>query len=238
MSSVSNVANACVAVAHLQSSSINKLSLSPSALKASSTDGYNWRKYGQKQVKSPQGFRSYFRCTYSECCAKKIEFSDHLGHLRETIYKSQHNHDPPRKVNSVKQSRIMKTAGPLKESNAAEYPIPVLNDSNPSATSRESVRDMSMVPKGIPQDSTGFYEDAKTTSKGGDALESEPKDRRVLSNFYLLLIVLWKLSTEALGVNIFLLLPILMQREEKGFIPLKPGTTTREETKACYTCYK
>ncbi|GMJ07704.1 WRKY DNA-binding protein 32 [Hibiscus trionum] len=44
------------------------------------SDGYNWRKYGQKQVKIPKVSRSYYKCSFSDCRAKKIECSDHTGH--------------------------------------------------------------------------------------------------------------------------------------------------------------
>nr|WCL15197.1 WRKY4060 [Atractylodes chinensis] len=61
-------------------------------------DGYNWRKYGQKQVKSPQGSRSYYKCTYTECDAKKIESCDQYNSVTKIVYKGQHKHDPPKKV--------------------------------------------------------------------------------------------------------------------------------------------
>lgn len=61
-------------------------------------DGYNWRKYGQKQVKSPQGSRSYFKCTHNECDAKKIESCDQYNSITKIVYKGQHKHDPPKKV--------------------------------------------------------------------------------------------------------------------------------------------
>ncbi|XP_071729619.1 probable WRKY transcription factor 32 [Rutidosis leptorrhynchoides] len=61
-------------------------------------DGFNWRKYGQKQVKSPQGSRSYFKCTYNECDAKKIESCDQYNAITKIVYKGQHKHEPPKKV--------------------------------------------------------------------------------------------------------------------------------------------
>lgn len=76
----------------------------PKSLSASShhvkmpIDGYNWRKYGQKQVKSPQGSRSYYRCTYSDCDAKKLESCDQFNSVTKVVYKGQHKHDPPKKV--------------------------------------------------------------------------------------------------------------------------------------------
>ncbi|XP_024968177.1 probable WRKY transcription factor 32 [Cynara cardunculus var. scolymus] len=63
-------------------------------------DGYNWRKYGQKQVKSPEGSRSYYKCTYIECDAKKIESCDQFNSVTKIVYKGQHKHDPPKKVSS------------------------------------------------------------------------------------------------------------------------------------------
>ncbi|KAK1406907.1 hypothetical protein QVD17_38516 [Tagetes erecta] len=58
-------------------------------------DGYNWRKYGQKQVKGSEYPRSYYKCTYTNCpVTKKVERS-HEGHITEIIYKGAHNHPKP-----------------------------------------------------------------------------------------------------------------------------------------------
>jgi hypothetical protein len=66
-------------------------------------DGFNWRKYGQKQVKSSDNSRSYYRCTNSGCLAKKkVEhFPD--GRVVEIIYRGTHNHDPPQKTRFAKE---------------------------------------------------------------------------------------------------------------------------------------
>ncbi|CAF1880529.1 BnaC02g01720D [Brassica napus] len=61
-----------------------------------SEDGYNWRKYGQKQVKGSENPRSYFRCTYPNCVTKKkVETSLVKGHVTEIVYKGSHNHPKP-----------------------------------------------------------------------------------------------------------------------------------------------
>ncbi|GJN35128.1 hypothetical protein PR202_gb23871 [Eleusine coracana subsp. coracana] len=66
-------------------------------------DGFNWRKYGQKQVKSSDNSRSYYRCTHSGCLAKKkVEhFPD--GRVVEIIYRGAHNHEPPQKTRFAKE---------------------------------------------------------------------------------------------------------------------------------------
>lgn len=60
-------------------------------------DGFNWRKYGQKQVKGSEFPRSYYKCTHPGCpVKKKVERSLDDDHVVAIIYKGQHNHQPPR----------------------------------------------------------------------------------------------------------------------------------------------
>lgn len=59
-------------------------------------DGYNWRKYGQKQVKGSENPRSYFKCTHPNCLTKKkVETSLVKGQITEIVYKGSHNHPKP-----------------------------------------------------------------------------------------------------------------------------------------------
>ncbi|KAK9072212.1 hypothetical protein SSX86_008644 [Deinandra increscens subsp. villosa] len=58
-------------------------------------DGYNWRKYGQKQVKGSEYPRSYYKCTHTNCPVKKKVERSHEGHITEIIYKGAHNHPKP-----------------------------------------------------------------------------------------------------------------------------------------------
>lgn len=60
-------------------------------------DGYNWRKYGQKQVKGSEYPRSYYKCTHAACPVKKKVERSLDGQVTEIIYKGQHNHQPPQK---------------------------------------------------------------------------------------------------------------------------------------------
>ncbi|GAA0145028.1 DNA-binding transcription factor [Lithospermum erythrorhizon] len=91
--------------------------------KKPSPDGYNWRKYGEKQVKSPEGSRSYYRCTHCDCYAKKIECSDHTNCVIDVVYKSQHNHDPPHKVSFSPESRSAPVNGHSKTARSRPRPI-------------------------------------------------------------------------------------------------------------------
>ncbi|XP_076889710.1 uncharacterized protein LOC143540571 isoform X2 [Bidens hawaiensis] len=58
------------------------------------TDSYAWIKYGQTKVKSPEGSRSYYKCEYSTCRAKKVELCDQFNSLINVVYKNEHKHDP------------------------------------------------------------------------------------------------------------------------------------------------
>lgn len=60
-----------------------------------SEDGYNWRKYGQKQVKGSEYPRSYYKCTHPNCQVKKKVERSLDGQITEIIYKGGHNHGKP-----------------------------------------------------------------------------------------------------------------------------------------------
>ncbi|XP_027127653.2 probable WRKY transcription factor 2 isoform X1 [Coffea eugenioides] len=62
---------------------------------APAEDGYNWRKYGQKQVKGSEYPRSYYKCTHPNCPVKKKVERSQEGHITEIIYKGAHNHPKP-----------------------------------------------------------------------------------------------------------------------------------------------
>ena len=61
----------------------------------SSDDGYNWRKYGQKQVKGSENPRSYYKCTFPNCPTKKKVETSLQGQITEIVYKGTHNHAKP-----------------------------------------------------------------------------------------------------------------------------------------------
>nr|XP_043615049.1 probable WRKY transcription factor 3 [Erigeron canadensis] len=65
------------------------------SVSSDTSDGYNWRKYGQKQVKASEHPRSYYKCTHANCPVKKKVGRSLDGHISEIVYKGQHNHEPP-----------------------------------------------------------------------------------------------------------------------------------------------
>lgn len=67
-------------------------------------DGYNWRKYGQKQVKGSEFPRSYYKCTHPSCPVKKKVERSLDGQITEIIYKGQHNHQPPQSNKRAKDN--------------------------------------------------------------------------------------------------------------------------------------
>uniref|UniRef100_A0A2P2K1U0 Uncharacterized protein MANES_S017200 n=1 Tax=Rhizophora mucronata TaxID=61149 RepID=A0A2P2K1U0_RHIMU len=170
--------NASMLGAYRQSSADPKPLTIVTPLKSPIPDGYNWRKYGQKLVKSPKGSRSYYKCTYSNCSAKKIECSDHSGHLVEIVNKGIHSHDPPRKNNSGRENRNASSAGPCLEKNVSKPSIKVLKNSGPASLAKEPPQETLIVPDRKWYSSTGSDENREIDIKEEQpVIEPEPKRR-------------------------------------------------------------
>lgn len=59
-------------------------------------DGYRWRKYGKKKVKSSPNPRNYYRCSSYGCNVKKrVERHQEDSSLVITTYEGVHNHHAP-----------------------------------------------------------------------------------------------------------------------------------------------
>ncbi|KAG4937452.1 hypothetical protein JHK84_051545 [Glycine max] len=94
---------------------------SSQAIDKPADDGYNWRKYGQKQVKGSEYPRSYYKCTHLNCVVKKKVERAPDGHITEIIYKGQHNHEKPqanRRAKDNSDSNGNVTVQPKSESNS------------------------------------------------------------------------------------------------------------------------
>nr|AFK88676.1 WRKY32 [Catharanthus roseus] len=159
---------------------VMKQSLKPFSVPAQKTpypDGYNWRKYGQKQVKSPQGSRSYYRCTYSKCSAKKIECSDNSNRVIEIVYRSCHNHDPPEKLNSNRGSKGALSVVPVNGIDPSVHPVGALDDAAPSSSSKDPGREAPPVMESREQDSSGCEENPGSDVKQEPLNEPETRKR-------------------------------------------------------------
>ncbi|KAK2652893.1 hypothetical protein Ddye_012749 [Dipteronia dyeriana] len=71
-----------------------------------SDDGYNWRKYGQKQVKGSENPRSYYKCTFPNCPTKKKVERSLDGQITEIVYKGSHNHPKPQSTRRSSSSSV------------------------------------------------------------------------------------------------------------------------------------
>ncbi|KAF5946930.1 hypothetical protein HYC85_017158 [Camellia sinensis] len=176
LSPVTNASSACMAEVEPQNSSDRKTLSAVRVARTPSIDGFNWRKYGQKQVKSPQGSRSYYKCTYSDCYAKKIECCDHSNLVIEIISKGQHNHDPPRRINCTRESRPVLSSEP----NTTAHPVRKLNDSDPSTSSRELIQETQALPEAKKQNSSDSDGTAEIDIKEEHVDEPEPKRRQAV----------------------------------------------------------
>lgn len=61
------------------------------------SDGYRWRKYGQKSVKGSAYARNYYKCTYPGCTVKKqVDKINNNGKIVDQVLcKGEHCHGPP-----------------------------------------------------------------------------------------------------------------------------------------------
>ncbi|KAL3510005.1 hypothetical protein ACH5RR_029406 [Cinchona calisaya] len=94
-------------------------------------DGYNWRKYGQKLVKGNVFVRSYYKCTYSNCRAKKQVERSHDGRLTDIKYIGKHEHPKPQT-----SPKVTAFVSPLQASEA-DMPVTAVSEAEdePSAAS-------------------------------------------------------------------------------------------------------
>ncbi|KAJ7953869.1 WRKY transcription factor [Quillaja saponaria] len=99
-------------------------------------DGYNWRKYGQKQMKGSEFPRSYYKCTHRGCPVKKKVERSLDGQVTAIIYRGQHNHQPPEPTTR----RPKDTGNPNENSN---------NKGNSDSASQPPARNLKRSKEGI-----------------------------------------------------------------------------------------
>lgn len=140
-----------------------------------SDDGYNWRKYGQKQVKGSENPRSYYKCTYPNCPTKKKVERSIDGQITEIVYKGSHNHAKPQSTRRSSSS-----------SSASSH---VIQASNPAHT---DIADQSFATHGnghmdsvaTPENSSislgdeDFDQSSRKSKSGGDEVDEDEPDAK------------------------------------------------------------
>ncbi|KAK9123750.1 hypothetical protein Sjap_013352 [Stephania japonica] len=168
-----------------------------------SYDGYNWRKYGQKQVKGSEYPRSYYKCTHPNCPVKKKVERSLDGQIAEIVYKGEHNHSKPqppkRQSSNTPEKGVLSDAtrqectNPLwsnliKERNEGFEGIENSNEAGFSVSTSYPSKalnscDLVMTQafnsgRGTPENSCGISVDFEEGSRGLDADEDEPRSKR------------------------------------------------------------
>lgn len=149
-------------------------------------DGYNWRKYGQKQVKGSEYPRSYYKCTHLNCPVKKKVERAPDGHITEIIYKGQHNHEKPlpnKRAKDNSDSNGNTNVQPKPESSNSQGWIGNSNKFNESIPDCSVLESDQTSNQGAPRPLPGLSE----SEEGGDldnkeevdACEPNPKRRQV-----------------------------------------------------------
>ncbi|XP_044505452.1 probable WRKY transcription factor 33 isoform X2 [Mangifera indica] len=134
-----------------------------------SEDGYNWRKYGQKQVKGSENPRSYYKCTFPDCPTKKKVERSLDGQITEIVYKGSHNHPRP-------QSTRRSSSQSMQPSTCANSEI---SDQSVGGMGNTQTESFSM--QGDSSASFGeddFEQGSPTSNPERDADENEPDTKR------------------------------------------------------------
>nr|AEQ29016.1 WRKY3 [Panax quinquefolius] len=173
----------------------NKSLVLTSTIDRPSYDGYNWRKYGQKQVKGSENPRSYYKCTHPNCPVKKKVEGSLDSQIAEIVYNGEHNHLKP-------QRPKCNTSGGQGQGHVSDATGQDSNESNEGSEGRSEnhnevgVRNHSTYSAKVSlyndattvgalkasvasrDDSCGLSGDYKEDSKGVEAVNDEPKSKR------------------------------------------------------------
>ncbi|KAL2330640.1 hypothetical protein Fmac_018221 [Flemingia macrophylla] len=135
-----------------------------------SDDGFNWRKYGQKQVKGSENPRSYYKCTHPNCSMKKKVERSLDGQITEIVYKGHHNHPKPQSRRTNSQS-IHQPSSSCTNSGISDQSVVTLG--NPQID-HFSMQDDSSASVGEGE----FEQTSQTSNSGGDEDSLGPDAKR------------------------------------------------------------
>lgn len=148
--------------------------LQPQTLNRRSDDGYNWRKYGQKQVKGSENPRSYYKCTYPNCPTKKKVERSLDGQITEIVYKGTHNHPKPQ---ATRRNSSSSSSLPIPHSNHISNDIQDQSYATHGSGQMDSVATPENSSISIGDDD--FEQSSQKCRSGGDELdEDEPDSKR------------------------------------------------------------
>uniref|UniRef100_A0A5B6YUL0 Putative WRKY transcription factor 33 n=1 Tax=Davidia involucrata TaxID=16924 RepID=A0A5B6YUL0_DAVIN len=151
-----------------------------------SDDGYNWRKYGQKQVKGSENPRSYYKCTFPNCPTKKKVERSLDGQITEIVYKGNHNHPKPQSTRRSSSSSASSQA--IQASNPPTNEIPDQSYASHGTGQMDAVATPEN--SSISMGDDDFDQSSQKSKSGGDEFdEDEPDAKR------------WKRETENEGLS-------------------------------------
>ncbi|GAB2274986.1 hypothetical protein Dimus_009756 [Dionaea muscipula] len=134
-------------------------------------DGYNWRKYGQKNVRANEYIRSYFKCSYHSCLVKKQVERSHDGRITDTVYFGKHDHPKPQ---SSPQSAVRSLLSVQVE--LPGYHPPIALADKPSGVRTPKIEDIEL--KDAHETSSAMDPPAGGTVVDGDTNENLTPKRR------------------------------------------------------------
>lgn len=150
-----------------------------------SYDGYNWRKYGQKQVKGSEYPRSYYKCTHPNCPVKKKVERSYDGEIAEIVYKGEHNHAKPQlqKRNSGGTQGSGMVSDGMVQDIWNEGRIETQNDSAYHVKATQPNNDSALIGHinvggGSIENSCGLSGECEEGNKGFEAEEDDPRSKR------------------------------------------------------------
>ncbi|KAK9116613.1 hypothetical protein Sjap_015560 [Stephania japonica] len=149
--------------------------LPPAVVDKPADDGYNWRKYGQKQVKGSEYPRSYYKCTHPHCPVKKKVERSLDGHVTEIIYKGQHNHQPPHSTRRQKETGSS-NGNVNSQGNAETGNISRSSETMAASKSRRDQESSQMTPEHLSGSSDG--EEVNDAEARVDEVDDEPDPKR------------------------------------------------------------
>ncbi|GLT92443.1 hypothetical protein SLE2022_102800 [Rubroshorea leprosula] len=144
----------------------------PASTDRPSYDGYNWRKYGQKQVKGSEYPRSYYKCTHPNCPVKKKVERSFDGQIAEIVYKGEHNHvkpQPPKRNSSGTQGAGLASDGTGQDANNSLW-------SNQQNERNEGSEGAINAGGGTSENSCGLSGECEEGNKEGE--DEEPRSKR------------------------------------------------------------